>query len=90
MSAGSATANGVPADAGATVAGVVPGAPADGAGLTQGDVIVSVDGNRISSPEDLQTALGRHHPGDSVSIGWADAAGQTQSATVALATGPAA
>jgi S1-C subfamily serine protease len=90
MSAGSATANGVPAGAGATVAGVVPGAPADGAGLTQGDVIVSVDGNRISSPEDLQTALGRHHPGDSVSIGWADAAGQTQSATVSLATGPAA
>jgi len=90
MSADSAAANGVQAGAGATVAGVLPGAPAERAGLAQGDVIVSVDGNRISSPEGLQSALGRHHPGDSVTIGWADAAGQTQSATVVLATGPAA
>ena len=52
--------------------------------------IVSVDGNRISSPEALQSALGGHHPGDSVTIGWANAVGQTQSATVVLATGPAA
>jgi S1-C subfamily serine protease len=49
-----------------------------------------VDGNHISSPEALQSALGRHHPGDRVTIGWADAVGQTQSATVVLATGPAA
>jgi S1-C subfamily serine protease len=90
MSSDSAAANGVQTGAGATVAGVVPGAPADRAGLTQGDAIVSVDGNHISSPEALQSALGRHHPGDSVTIGWADAAGQTQSATVVLATGPAA
>ena len=90
MSADSAAANGVQAGAGATVAGVLPGAPAERAGLAQGAVIVSVDGNRISSPEGLQSALGRHHPGDSVTIGWADAAGQTQSATVVLATGPAA
>jgi S1-C subfamily serine protease len=88
MSANSAEAGGV--QSGAAVAGVVAGAPAEKAGLTQGDVIVSVDGNRISSPEALQSALGRHHPGDSVTIGWADAVGQTQSATVVLATGPAA
>jgi S1-C subfamily serine protease len=90
MSADSAAANGVQTGAGATVAGVVPGAPAAGAGLTQGDVIVSVDGSHISSPEELQSALGQHHPGDSVTIGWADTAGQTQSATVVLTTGPAA
>jgi S1-C subfamily serine protease len=88
MSSDSAAANGV--QAGAAVAGVVPGAPAGRAGLTQGDVIVSVDGNHISSPEALQSALGRHRPGDSVTIGWADAVGQTHSATVVLATGPAA
>jgi len=90
MSAGSAAANGIQTGAGATVAGVVAGAPAAGAGLTQGDVIVSVDGQSVSSPEQLQSALGQHHPGDSVTIGWQDQTGQTQSASVVLANGPAA
>src|SRR5215471_8683699 len=90
MSSDSAAANGIQAGSGAVVAGVVPGTPADGAGLAQGDVIVSVDGQSISSPEQLQSALGQHHPGDSVSIGWQDTFGQTHSATVVLTTGPAA
>ncbi|HEX7267037.1 MAG TPA: trypsin-like peptidase domain-containing protein [Streptosporangiaceae bacterium] len=90
MSADSAAANGIQAGAGATVAGVVSGTPASGAGLTQGDVIVSVDGQSVSSPEQLQSALGQHHPGDGVTIGWQDQTGQTQSASVVLATGPAA
>lgn len=90
MSAGSAAANGIQTGAGATVAGVVAGTPAAGAGLTQGDVIVSVDGQSVSSPEQLQSALGQHHPGDSVTIGWQDQTGQTQSASVVLANGPAA
>ena len=90
MSSDSASANGIQAGSGAVVAGVVPGTPADGAGLTQGDVIVSVDGQSVSSPEQLQAALGQHHPGDSVTIGWQDQTGQTQSATVVLANGPAA
>ncbi|HYB86578.1 MAG TPA: trypsin-like peptidase domain-containing protein [Streptosporangiaceae bacterium] len=89
-SAGDAAANGVPAGSGAAIAGVLPGTPADRAGLAQGDVIVSVDGQRISSPETLQSVLGEHHPGDSVTIGWQDQTGQTQSATVVLANGPAA
>jgi S1-C subfamily serine protease len=90
MSAGSAAANGIQTGAGANVAGVVAGTPAAGAGLTQGDVIVSVDGRNVSSPEQLQSALGQHHPGDSVTIGWQDQTGQTQSASVVLANGPAA
>lgn len=90
MSANSAAANGIQTGAGATVAGVVAGTPAAGAGLTQGDVIVSVDGQSVSSPEQLQSALGQHHPGDSVTIGWQDQTGQTQSASVVLANGPAA
>src|SRR5262249_35690104 len=90
LSPRNAPANGMLAGRGAVVAGVVPGTPADGAGLTQGDVIVSVDGQSVSSPEQLQSALGQHHPGDSVTIGWQDQTGQTQSATVVLANGPAA
>ena len=90
LSADSAAANGIQAGSGAVVAGVVSGTPAGGAGLTQGDVIVSVDGQSVSSPEQLQSALGQHHPGDSVTIGWQDQTGQTQSASVVLANGPAA
>jgi len=90
QSASNAAANGVPAGAGATIAGTVQGGPAAGAGLTQGDVIVSVNGQGISSPEALQSALGHHHPGDNVTIGWQDTTGQTQTATVTLANGPAA
>jgi S1-C subfamily serine protease len=90
QSASDAAASGVPAGAGASVAGTVPGAPAASAGITQGDVIISVNGQRISSPEALQSALGQHHPGDSVTIGWQDTTGQTQSATVTLTNGPAA
>jgi S1-C subfamily serine protease len=90
MSADSAAANGIQTGAGANVAGVVAGTPAAGAGLTQGDEIVSVNGQSVSSPEQLQSALGQHHPGDSVTIGWQDQTGQTQSASVVLANGPAA
>ena len=90
LSANSAAASGIQTGAGANVAGVVAGTPAAGAGLTQGDVIVSVDGQSVSSPEQLQSALGQHHPGDSVTIGWQDQTGQTQSASVVLANGPAA
>jgi S1-C subfamily serine protease len=89
-SAGNAAPGGVPAGTGASVAGVVSGSPASQAGLAAGDVIVSVDGQSVSSPSALQSALEPHHPGDSVTIGWTDQSGQTQSAAITLANGPAA
>jgi S1-C subfamily serine protease len=90
MPAGNAAANGVQTGSGAAVAGVVQGDPAAQAGITAGDVITSVDGHRVTSPSGLQAALEQHHPGDSVSVGWTDQAGQAHSATLTLATGPAA
>jgi S1-C subfamily serine protease len=89
-SAGSAQSGGVPAGAGAAVAGVLSGSPAGRAGLTAGDVIVSIDGQQVSSPSALESAMEQHRPGDSVRIGWTDQAGQTHSASVVLANGPAA
>jgi S1-C subfamily serine protease len=88
-SADNAAADGVSAGSGAVVAGVLPGSPAGRAGLAAGDVIVSVDGHAVSSPAALQSALEPHHPGDTVTIGYTNQAGQTQSVTVHLATGPA-
>jgi S1-C subfamily serine protease len=89
MQANAAAQNGVPAGSGAAVAGILPGSPAASAGLQAGDVIVSVNGQRVTSPEDLQSALEPHHPGDRIVIGWTSQAGQTQSGTLTLTTGPA-
>lgn len=88
-SAGDAAAQGVPSGSGALIEGVVSSAPADRAGLAAGDVITSVNGRSVTSAETLQGALGKHHPGDQVSIGWTDQSGQAHSVKVQLETGPA-
>jgi S1-C subfamily serine protease len=74
---------------GATVADVVPGGPADGAGLAAGDVITAIGGTTITSATDVSTALAGQQPGDPATVTWTDTTGQSQSATVTLATGPA-
>jgi S1-C subfamily serine protease len=88
-SASSAASDGIQAGSGAEVAGVLSGSAAQSAGLVAGDVITSVDGQQVSSPEALQTAMEQYHPGDRVTIGWTGQSGQAQSATVTLAAGPA-
>jgi S1-C subfamily serine protease len=75
---------------GVQIAGVQSGTPAAAAGLSQGDVITSVAGQSVNSGTDIQQVLASHHPGDKVSISWTDAYGQSQTATVTLAAGPAA
>ncbi len=53
---------------GAVVLSVVTGSPAAKAGLVQGDVIVDIDGTAITSSEDLQKAVQKGKPGQSVTI----------------------
>jgi S1-C subfamily serine protease len=72
------------------VVGVMPGLPAANAGLAAGDVIVSINGHAVTSPSGIEALLEPCHPGDRVSVGWQDLSGQTHTATVVLATGPAA
>jgi S1-C subfamily serine protease len=74
---------------GATVTGVVSGGPADQAGLTAGDVITAIDGTTTTSADDVSTALGGRSPGDSATVTWTDTTGQSRTATVTLASGPA-
>ena len=88
-SAGQSKAQGVPAGAGALIAGVISGSPAQQAGLVAGDVITSVDGQPVGSALALQGALQKHHPGDSVQISWKTQSGQTHTGTIQLTTGPA-
>lgn len=81
---GSGTSNGV------TIAGTLSGSAAANAGLAAGDTITSVAGQTVSSASDIQQALVKYHPGDKISVNWVDQNGQSQTATVTLASGPAA
>jgi S1-C subfamily serine protease len=74
---------------GATVAGVAPSSPAEAAGLGDCDVITSVGGQTVTTPQSLSTIIASHTPGDSVIVEWEDAEGAQHSATVQLASGPA-
>jgi putative serine protease PepD len=88
---------------GVEVAEVRAGSPAADAGLeaatgsqsvngeavpTGGDVITAVDGQAVSSAEDLQKAIDAHEPGDTVSITYVRD-GESRTADVELATRPA-
>ena len=81
---GSGTSNGV------TIAGTLSGSAAANAGLAAGDTITSVGGQAVSSTSDIQQALVKYHPGDKISVSWVDQNGQSQTASVTLASGPAA
>src|SRR5439155_1450387 len=51
-------------DRGPTVAHVYPAGPAARAGLQSGDVIQQINGQQVSTGDDLVTALEKMHPGD--------------------------
>jgi S1-C subfamily serine protease len=59
---------GIEADAGAFVYDVIPGSGAEAAGLQPGDVIVAIDGEAITTNEDLGPAIAQHEPGDQVEV----------------------
>jgi S1-C subfamily serine protease len=73
---------------GPAVLGVVQGSPADGAGLTRGDVIRSVGGTTVDSATALTNRMDQYHPGDKVKLTWDDINGQSHSSTLKLTTGP--
>ena len=74
--------------AGAQVAGVVPGSPAERAGIRQGDVITTVDGDAVATATALHDAMTAHQPGDRVLVAWTDSTGTKHTANVRLGSGP--
>src|SRR5438105_8143921 len=56
------------ASSSAKVNGVRSGTPAAQAGLRSGDVVTALDGQRISTAAELESAIAAKKPGDSVSI----------------------
>jgi S1-C subfamily serine protease len=75
---------------GVVLGGAQAGTPAAQAGLGQGDVVTALDGKSVSSGTQIQEILVGKHPGDKVSIGWTDTAGQSHTANITLTNGPAA
>jgi putative serine protease PepD len=73
--------------AGATVVDVGPGTPAASAGLQVGDVIVALNGQQITDPDGLSTAIGAHKPGDRVTVTYLRG-GTRRTAQVTLGTRP--
>ena len=71
-----------------TISGVANGGAADAAGLAGGDTITSLDGQTVASPASLTKIIIGMKPGQTVTIGWDDATGQSHTATVQLGTGP--
>ena len=55
-------------DGGVAVSGVVPGGPAEGAGLERGDMLVSIDGQPVRSLRQLYGSLFVKAPGDAVGM----------------------
>ncbi len=55
-------------DTGQQQSGVVPGKPADLAGVKDGDIIVSVDGKVIDAEHPLDATLAQFSPGDTVTL----------------------
>jgi thiol-disulfide isomerase/thioredoxin len=51
---------------GVLVKHVVHGSPAEKAGLKDGDAILTVDGVRVASPEEVTRTVGGHRPGDTI------------------------
>jgi serine protease Do len=53
---------------GALVSAVADGSPAQKAGITRGDIILSVDGKDVIAPRDVVEAIGGRQSGDAVSV----------------------
>lgn len=76
LGVGVSTGDQDPSVNGVIVREVIPGGPAQAAGLQNGDVLISLDGAPVDSATTLTNVLDRHYPGDVVDLVWIDRAGQ--------------
>jgi S1-C subfamily serine protease len=66
---------------------VLRGGPAQQAGLVDGDVLLSINGEQLDSATALTDVLDRHYPGDVVDLAWIDRNGHQLTGKATLSTG---
>ncbi len=78
-----------PIAAGALILGVLCDTAAASAGMVPGDVITSVAGQPVTTPDSLTTITARYHPNDVVSVIWVSLNGVERTTRMMLGAGPA-
>jgi S1-C subfamily serine protease len=78
-----------PAASGALILGVLCGTTAQATGLVPGDVILSVDGQDVTTPGSLSGITAKYRPGTVVSVRWEGIAGARHTTSMRLGSGPA-
>ncbi len=78
-----------PVSTGTLILGTLCGGAVTGDGLAPGDVIISVDGQAVTTPSSLTNITARYHPGTVVSVTWAGVNGLRHTTSVTLGSGPA-
>jgi predicted metalloprotease with PDZ domain len=74
---------------GARVSALVPAnSPAYAAGLDQDDTVTHIGGERVTSDEAVSAVLGRHRPGERVTLAYVDRTGTPRTAAVVLGENP--
>jgi S1-C subfamily serine protease len=78
-----------PVGTGTLIFGTVCGTAVASDGLAPGDVITSVDGHAVTTPDSLSNIAARYHPGTVVSVTWTGVNGTRHTTSVTLGSGPA-
>jgi S1-C subfamily serine protease len=78
-----------PVAAGALILGVLCDTAATSAGMVPGDVITSVAGQAITTPDSLTALATKYHPGDIVTVTWVSLNGIQHTTRMMLGPGPA-
>jgi 2-alkenal reductase len=68
VTADAAAQAGLPVDHGEYVVSVSSGSPAETAGIQQGDIILSINGQEINADHSFEEVLFQHKPGDTVTV----------------------
>jgi serine protease Do len=78
----------LPVEDGVVVLGTTGDGPAEAAGITEGDVILAIDGREIDSSITLQEVLADLQPGDVVDVEVVHPDGERETVQVTLGTRP--
>lgn len=63
-----AKALGLPKATGSLIGGIIPGEPADKAGLEAGDVVLKIDDKPIANSDEMRSTIAAHKPGEKVKL----------------------